>query len=117
VCFWKGPTDPARQLGLVVSRSYTSSYHCGTWPDQIVVEDPRANPPGSGPRFYLKGDWSNLLGEFHRLKRVPADARDTGFRHGTERLWVPAQGDNEVYVVNGSRVEAWPRTTLLAGCA
>lgn len=47
---------------------------------------------------------------------LPSDATDTGYHHDNRHLWVSADG-TVAYIVEGNRVEAWPSSTELIGCA
>lgn len=49
--------------------------------------------------------------------RLPADARDTGFRNGDIELWeADSTIENVVYVGRGGRFEAWPRAIAPLAC-
>ncbi|MEU6275995.1 hypothetical protein ABZ871_26815 [Streptomyces populi] len=68
------------------------------------ARDPHgALPPGSLTAAY-DGD-----------VRMPADARDTGYRYGDWRLWLTPDRDT-AYVRTSDGVEAWPATTSRFGC-
>jgi hypothetical protein len=47
---------------------------------------------------------------------LPSDASDTGYHHDGRHLWLSADG-TVAYIVDGDRVEAWPSSTELVGCA
>lgn len=47
--------------------------------------------------------------------RMPADARDTGYRYGDRRLWLTPDRST-AYVRTSDGVEAWPATTSRFGC-
>lgn len=47
---------------------------------------------------------------------LPSDATDTGYHHDTRHLWLSADG-TVAYLVGDNRVEAWPSSTELIGCA
>jgi hypothetical protein len=49
---------------------------------------------------------------------LPADAAFTGYRYGSDELWIsPATADRAVYLVRGNVVEQWPRVTEFVACA
>lgn len=60
------------------------------------------------------GDW--LAGPYRPSVPLPADAVDTGFATGGDRLWLSADGQ-VAYVGRGARVEAWPRALEDLACA
>lgn len=47
---------------------------------------------------------------------LPPDAVDTTYRRGDDELWLSADG-TIAYLRTGGRVEAWPSTLELVGCA
>lgn len=47
--------------------------------------------------------------------QLPADASDTGFRRGSDELWLADDG-TAAYLVTDRGVEAWPSTTGMVGC-
>lgn len=47
---------------------------------------------------------------------LPADAVDSGYHHGDERLWFAADR-SRAYVGGPERFEVWPRLTSVLGCA
>lgn len=47
--------------------------------------------------------------------QLPADAVDTGYRHGARQLWLAADG-TVAYLVTDANVEAWPATSEQVGC-
>ena len=51
---------------------------------------------------------TRLLGTFDDDASLPADAVDTGYRHGHRQLFL-APDDRYLYVVSPLRVERWPR--------
>ena len=121
------PVPDGAKGGRLVVVSYDGPRHCD-WESVTFLQ--LAWPPGRvaasdqtrGVRQYLR-DPNGVLadlsapGGFGRAA-LPADARDTGYRHGAYRLWVSrSDADRFVYVAGPSRVERWPRATQLITCA
>jgi hypothetical protein len=49
---------------------------------------------------------------------LPADARPTGYRHGSIELYLsPSDQDDGIYVVGPGGAERWPRDDPPSGCA
>ncbi|SEQ16962.1 hypothetical protein SAMN05421756_102652 [Microlunatus flavus] len=72
-----------------------------------------------GRRAYLRNtaDYPKNVGEpFQADVPLPADAVDSGYRHGEERLWF-APDRRRAYVGGPDRVELWPLETEVLGCA
>lgn len=72
---------------------------------------------------YLRNPDPDLLDEYFAEDwdphaSLPSDAYDTGFSRGTQHLWLSADR-HRAYVgeVGAERVEMWPRTAQLLGCA
>jgi hypothetical protein len=58
------------------------------------------------------------LGKFLPSVTLPEDAVFTGYRYGTDELWVsPETIDTTVYLVRNDVVEQWPRARELFACA
>lgn len=53
---------------------------------------------------------------FDRDAELPTDAVDTGYRRGSEELWLAAEAA-VAYLVTAATVEAWPSTTDHVACA
>ncbi|MFE1289966.1 hypothetical protein [Streptomyces sp. NPDC058751] len=71
---------------------------------RLYARDPRGVlPPGALAAAY-DGD-----------VRMPADARDTGYRYGDWRLWLTPDRST-AYVRTSDGVEAWPSTASRFGC-
>lgn len=77
---------------------------------------PLAGVPGGEPemRRYVRDPESvmptaQLLAPFDRASSLPREARFTGYESPPFQLWVGADNDIYLYLVNGSRVEALPR--------
>jgi hypothetical protein len=122
-----GRPVPDGAKGRLVMVSYDGPRHCD-WESVTFLQ--LAWPPGRvapsegarGVRQYLR-DPNGVLagfsvpGGFGRAA-LPADARDTGYRHGAYQLWVSrSDADRFVYVVGPGGVERWPRATQLIACA
>ncbi|MFD8737375.1 hypothetical protein ACFV06_20980 [Streptomyces sp. NPDC059618] len=56
-----------------------------------------------------------LTGAYEARVRMPADARDTGYRYGDRRLWLTPDRAT-AYVRTSDGVEAWPSTASPFGC-
>lgn len=70
-------------------------------------------------RAYLRNtaDYPRSVAEpFRAGVALPADAVDTGYRHGDERLWL-ASDHRRAYVGGPERYELWPLETEVLGCA
>jgi hypothetical protein len=121
------PVPDGAKGGRLVMVSYDGPRHCD-WESVTFLQ--LAWPPGRvapsegahGVRQYLR-DPSGVLAEFSApggfgRAALPADARDTGYRHGAYRLWVSrSDADRFVYVVGPGGVERWPRATQVIACA
>ncbi len=121
------PAPDGANGGRLVLVSYDGARHCDwesvtflqlAWPPGRVAASDQAR----GVRQYLR-DPNGVLadlsapGGFGRAS-LPADARDTGYRHGAYRLWVSSSdADRFVYVAGPGGVERWPRATRLIACA
>jgi hypothetical protein len=58
------------------------------------------------------------LADYEQAVELPDDAFDTGYRYGTDALWVSeATVDRQVYLVRGETTEQWPRVRELLACA
>jgi hypothetical protein len=58
-----------------------------------------------------------MRGPFQPSVELPADAVFTGYRYGTDELWVSAATvDDRVYYVRNDHVEGWPRSPELHAC-
>ena len=61
-------------------------------------------------------DYPDVTAEPYRADvALPADAVDSGYRHGDERLWF-SPDLTRAYVGGPDRVELWPRETQVLGC-
>jgi hypothetical protein len=121
------PVPDGATGGRLVMVSYDGAAHCDwesvtflqlAWPPGRVAPSDQAG----NIRQYLR-DPNGVLAElsapggFGRTA-LPADARDTGYRHGAYHLWVSrSDADRFVYVVGPDAVERWPRATQLIACA
>ena len=115
------PVPDGAKGGRLVMVSYDGPRHCDwesvtflqlAWPPGRVAPSDQAG----NVRQYLR-DPNGVLAElsapggFGRAA-LPADARDTGYRHGAYHLWVSmSDADRFVYVVGPGGVERWPRAT------
>ena len=54
---------------------------------------------------------------FESEARLPAGARDSGYRLEDYSLWVAADAGQAVYLIRGSDVERWPRAKTPIACA
>jgi hypothetical protein len=123
---WREPwTDPA---GNAVSEDVLVSFpgpdHCG-WGSLVFLHV--GWPPGTAAalgdvRQYLR-DPDGLLGPepllttFDEDSELPADAEDTGYRHGEVELWLSASRTEAAFLVRANRVERWARARELIACA
>ena len=99
--------------------------HCG-WESSLflTVGWPLGDVPldSADARLYLRDPLGLHVAEsmaaYDADVSLPAAAFDTGYRYGSDELWVDrATVDREVYVVRGPVVERWPRAVELLGCA
>jgi hypothetical protein len=108
-------TDAAgRRISSQVVTSSTSHDDCLTEGTRIL-----ALRPGDDDRRYLAhGEaYPDAVDEpFRTDVPLPADAVDSGYRHGDERLWVSADS-RRAYVGGPDRVDVWPRLDDGFGCA
>lgn len=72
--------------------------------DRTFIKDPDA---------VLPDDWFDDA--FAADVTLPADAEDTGYRLGDQRLWLAADR-GAAYVVTEDQTERWPAATGLIGC-
>lgn len=56
-----------------------------------------------------------LTAPYRGRVRMPADARDTGYRHRDRNLWLTPDHAT-AYVRTSGGVEAWPRLKQGVGC-
>jgi hypothetical protein len=68
----------------------------------------------SDPRRVLSG--VDFVAPFDDDSELPSNAIDTGYQREGRQLWVSADG-SVAYLVDDNRVEAWPTSTDLVGCA
>jgi hypothetical protein len=54
---------------------------------------------------------------FRKHVGLPAGARDTGYRLGDIELWIRGDARKSVFIVDGDKVELWPRLEDQIGCA
>jgi hypothetical protein len=77
----------------------------------------------SAPRQFIRDPDGVLVDRqtsdaFDPHPTLPADIEGTGFRQDEVELWMRPGEDALVYLVDGDRVEAWPRVTApVTGCA
>ncbi|MGV9759476.1 hypothetical protein ACWDUC_27090 [Streptomyces tricolor] len=111
---WEIWTDRAgRRVPVTRLHSSTGPEHCGWQSAGFLALGARTY--ARDPEGVLERD--GLLRAPYRAKvRMPADARDTGYRHRDRRLWLTADRTT-AYVRTPAGVEAWPRLTQGAGCA
>jgi hypothetical protein len=90
--------------------------HCG-WEDIRFLSVPaQALPvdisPAGGATFVRTSSSEHFptLGDFEPNATLPADAIPTDYADGSRELWFsPADGNTYAYIVDGGRVERWPR--------
>ncbi|HEY1119577.1 MAG TPA: hypothetical protein VGE43_17825 [Acidimicrobiales bacterium] len=88
--------------------------HCD-WQDMTFLTLRRAEEP-----TFVRGadpDLADYFAEpFREHARLPADAVDTGFRHGDERLWLAPDSTRAYVGATPDDVEVWPRMVQPLGC-
>jgi hypothetical protein len=103
--------------------------HCD-WQDLAFLSmswPPGSSPHGKNLRQYIRVspaqarmllDPKRLAGPLRMHATLPKDAVDTGYQSGSVHLWFArSDQDRYAYLVSGSTVEAWPRSTQLTLCA
>lgn len=108
-------TDAAgRRISSQVVSSSTSDNDCLVPGTRMLHVD-----QGAPERAYLRNtaDYPDRVAEpFQADVPLPADALDSGYRHGDERLWFAADR-SRAYVGGPERFEVWPLLTEVLGCA
>jgi hypothetical protein len=56
------------------------------------------------------------IGSLDTEVTLPDSARNTGYHLGTVQLWLGKDARKAAYLVEGSKVERWPRLIELVGC-
>ena len=119
---WTLRGGPARSGSITLA---PGPGHCG-WQDSLflTIGWPLGEVPvdAADARLYLR-DPQGLhaavsMAVYAGDVALPDDAFDTGYRYGSDALWVaPTTADREVFIVRGDVVERWPRAVELLGCA
>jgi hypothetical protein len=65
------------------------------------------------PEGVVGQEW--LTTTYLRQTTLPADAKNTGYTHEQQALWLSAD-DSAAFVVEGATAERWPRTVRGWGC-
>jgi hypothetical protein len=73
-------------------------------------------------RQYIRGPGNRFadqtVSSFESSVVPPADAVFTGYRYGSDELWIsPTTVDRVIYMVRGGVVEQWPRALEFFACA
>ncbi|MEU3414862.1 hypothetical protein ABZ760_27060 [Streptomyces sp. NPDC006658] len=110
---WEIWTDRAgRRVPVSRLHSSTGPEHCGWQSARLLALDGRTY--ARDPDGVLAGD-DLLRAPYRAHVRMPADARDTGYHHRDDRLWLT--GDRRTaYVRTPDGVEAWPLVKDGFGC-
>ncbi|MBW9210167.1 hypothetical protein KV100_10900 [Mumia sp. zg.B21] len=90
--------------------SYAGAEHCA-WEHMTFLKLGKAEyvrEPDASLADFFAGPYASSVA-------LPPDARDTGFRRGSDHLWLSADGA-WAYVGSGERVERWPRVVERLGC-
>lgn len=67
---------------------------------------------------YRKVIGASLSGTWRRNPEVPSDAKDTGYRYGTVKLYLaPSDSDRYLYLIAPADSERWPRSDPMTACA
>ncbi|MES9525592.1 hypothetical protein [Streptomyces capoamus] len=107
-------TDRAgRRVAVAHLHSAPGAEHCAWQSAHFLALDDRTyarDPDGVLARDGL------LRAPYRPRVRMPADARDTGYRHGDRRLWLTADRAT-AYIRTEHAVEAWPLVKEGVGCA
>lgn len=104
-----------RRVPLTVISSSAGAAHCD-WQDAHFLgtgEGRDGKLYARDPHGVLGGEM--LLGEYDGDVRMPADARDTGYRLRDWQLWL-TDDEKTAYVRTSDGVEAWPRVKDGMGC-
>ncbi|MGI5237296.1 hypothetical protein [Dactylosporangium sp. CA-139066] len=102
---WTGPSGPP----LV---AHAGEKHCD-WESVTILRLDDDRQFVRDPEGVIDKQWLESAYDPHAT--LPADAKDTGYRHDGQRLWLDANG-SAAYVVDGKTVEQWPRTRRGWGC-
>jgi len=100
---WKGPSQTVT--------AQPGPKHCGEEEVLFLTLDGQEylyDPGAAIPRQYLSQ-------EPQKSVALPADATDTGLRHGKDSLWLGAEGD-ALYLVSGDSAQLWPLVVEEFGC-
>ena len=61
---------------------------------------------------------ASFLGTWQRNPALPSDARDTGYRYGTVKLYMaPSDSEQYLYLISPADSERWPRSDPMTLCA
>lgn len=125
-----GPETSASCDPSELPASYTDAHGIEIWTDRAGVRVPtsevssRAGDDHCGWQevhfleldgMYARDPEGVLTAGFQDDVRMPADARDTGYRYGNRELWLAADR-RTAYVRTPDGVEAWPRLTDPVAC-
>jgi hypothetical protein len=61
--------------------------------------------------------WMETVGALDTDATLPQSARNTGYHLGDLQLWLGRDAHKAAYLVEGSKVERWPRLVEPIGCA
>lgn len=99
------------QCGFDSLALMTMGWPLGTVPKNDMFARQYIRDPGN--RFS-----DQTMVAFEENAALPPDAFDTGYRYGSDELWVSIESvDQMVFVRRGDRVERWPRARELFACA
>jgi signal peptidase I len=105
---YAGPSHCGLQSGTFLNVGWPIGHSPGSSSDRVYVRDPEGKLARDG----------HLLGDLDLHATLPSDARDTGFRAASIRLYLsPKDQDRYAYLVGVDRVERWPRSDPPVGCA
>lgn len=84
----------------------------------IVIDYPLGNLDPGESRTYVRDpdavlDPVLLEAPYDGRSSLDSDARFTGYESGPYTIWIGEDSDQYVYLVDGPRVEAWPRVDEL----
>ena len=123
---WEDPWRDARgdEVGEFVVTTYRGAEHCG-WQSAVFLH--LGWPLGTAAktmnsaRQYVRDPNGLFRSEVAPLDldaSLPDDAEDTGYDQGDIELWISKrEAANAIYIVDGKRVERWPRTRRVVACA
>jgi hypothetical protein len=108
----EGRVVPTRRLAV-----FRGAEHCG-WQRMTFLS--LGSPREGGPTFVRNPDRAlrdDVAEPYQAHQPLPADAVDTGYRRGGDRLWLAPNRSRAYVGATTDDVEMWPRTVERLSCA